>query len=612
MRLAPMLLAMSLAAAAGASADPLGSAFTYQGQLDQNGSPANGSYDLEFALYTASTGGTAIDTVELDAQAVAGGLINAPLDFTDVPYDGQALWIEVGVRDAGGGAFTTLSPRQPITAAPYALYAASGNPGPQGPAGPPGPTGPPGPEGPAGPQGDPGPQGPPGVVTLPFSGSASSTSPAFSVSNSGGGPAVSANGGGADGLQGVTSNAGNSGVYGNNTGGGKGVFGSGPSGQGVVGQSTSGNGVTGQSSTGAGVRGAASGTSGNSGAAGVWGDSSNYYGVWGTSVSADGVHGTSASATGAVGTSVSGWGVYGHSVTSDGVHADTSGSNFSGVAGFNIGNGYGVFGSGTIAGVFGNSPNDAGSTDGSTGIGVLGIGAPSDTSDTWAGAGVKGLSGSLVGSNGGNPGVIGVGSGNGTFVSSWAVYAEGGFAATGTKNFVEPHPTDPSKEIRYASLEGREVGTYFRGTGHLVDGRARIDIPDDFRMVTAEDGLTVQLTAIGQPANLYCVSRSLDDIEIAGSTDVEFDYQVNGLRKAFGDFQPVAPNTDFVPETASDTLFQRALPQESLRRLVANGTLNADGSVNAATAHRLGWDQRPGWNGPSSFESAMAARARRP
>lgn len=67
-----------------------------------------------------------------------------------------------------------------------------------------------------------------------------------------------------------------------------------------------------------------------------------------------------------------------------------------------------------------------------------------------------------------------------------------------------------------------------------------------------------------------------------------------------------------MPETASDTLFQRTLPEESLRRLKANGTLNADGSVNAATAHRLGWDLRPGWNGPSSLESATAALARRP
>jgi len=31
--------------------------------------------------------------------------------------------------------------------------------------------------------------------------------------------------------------------------------------------------------------------------------------------------------------------------------------------------------------------------------------------------------------------------------------------ATGTKNFIEPHPTDASKKIRYVSLEGPEAGS---------------------------------------------------------------------------------------------------------------------------------------------------------
>ncbi len=598
MRFLSKLLAMVLLSAGLASADPLSSAFTYQGQLDDNGTPANGNFDFEFALYSTASGGTAIDTINLDDQAVNAGLINAPLDFTDVPYDGQALWIEVSVRAAGGGGFTVLSPRQAINAAPYALFAASGNPGPQGPAGPTGPQGPAGPDGAQGPAGPAGPQGPPGPpISLPFAQTINNASPAFAVTNSG------------DGLNGTTSSGGNSGVYGHNTGGGKGVFGASASGHGVEGGSTSGDGVAGTSSSGSGIYGTTAGTSGQSGAAGVWGDSHDFYGVWGTSVGSDGVHGTSSSATGIVGNSISGWGSYGHSVTSDGVHGDTSGNNFSGVAGFNTGNGgYGVFGSGGIAGVFGTSGTDLGNSDGSTGIGVLGIGATSSVNDGTAGTGVKGLSGGLANGFSAGPGILGIGVGNGTFPVAMAIYAQGTIGATGAKNFVEPHPTDPGKEIRYASLEGREVGTYFRGTAHLVNGHATIAIPDDFRIVTGANGLTVQLTSIGAQANLYCVTRSLDDIEVAGSFDVEFDYQVNGVRKAFVDFQSVGPNVDFVPETASDPLFTRGLPEESVRRLKENGILNADGSVNAATAHRLGWDKRPNWSQPSSYERAMSAR----
>lgn len=76
MRFLSKLLAMVLLSAGLASADPLGSAFTYQGQLDDNGTPANGNFDFEFALYSSASGGTAIDTIDLDDQAVSAGLIN--------------------------------------------------------------------------------------------------------------------------------------------------------------------------------------------------------------------------------------------------------------------------------------------------------------------------------------------------------------------------------------------------------------------------------------------------------------------------------------------------------------------------------------------------------
>ena len=194
MRYVTCLILACMLTAGTASAALLGSGFTYQGRLDDNGAPANGSYDFRFALFTVDSGGTAIDTVEVEGQSVSEGLVNASLDFTNVPYDGQALWIEVSTRAAGGSDFTTLSPRQPISAAPYALFALAGNAGPQGPIGPQGPAGPAGPEGPtgpAGPQGPAGAQGPPGPpMALPFDGTTSSTSPALHVVNSGAGYGV--------------------------------------------------------------------------------------------------------------------------------------------------------------------------------------------------------------------------------------------------------------------------------------------------------------------------------------------------------------------------------------------------------------------------------------
>jgi len=107
-------------------ADTVGTAFTYQGRLLDGGSPANGEYDFQFALYDAASGGTQVGSiVTVEDVTVTDGYFTVELDFGDV-FDGTALWLEVGVRPGGStGAYTTLSPRQPLTAAPYAHYAVS-------------------------------------------------------------------------------------------------------------------------------------------------------------------------------------------------------------------------------------------------------------------------------------------------------------------------------------------------------------------------------------------------------------------------------------------------------------------------------------------------------
>jgi hypothetical protein len=364
-----LMLVVLMLATRSILAGPLGTAFTYQGQLTSGGSPANGNFDIEFALYISASGGTAVDTVDVSGIAVSEGLLNASVDFTDVPFDGQALWIEVRVRPGGTtGAYTVLSPRQALSATPYALFALSGNQGPVGPAGPTGTQGPKGDVGPAGPQGNPGPQGPPGFVTLPYSGSGSEPTAALLVTNSGSGAGVWGQGNAGDGVHGHTSAAsGKSGVAGLGDGSNYGVYGSSGTGSGIFGTSLGGVGVHGESHGSAtpgvegvglggssGVRGTASGTSGQSGAAGVWGDTHSYFGVWGTSVTSDGVHGNSSTSSGVFGTSTSGAGVWGESAGYDAIHGHTTAGSASGVAGFNDAYGAGVFGiSGAGPGLWG-------------------------------------------------------------------------------------------------------------------------------------------------------------------------------------------------------------------------------------------------------------------
>ncbi len=100
--------------------------FTYQGSLTQGDSPVNAPHELRFILYDADAGGSQVgETLTVPDVPVENGVFTVPIDFGPGIFDGRALWLEVAVRPNGStGAFTTLSPRQRLTAAPYASYAA--------------------------------------------------------------------------------------------------------------------------------------------------------------------------------------------------------------------------------------------------------------------------------------------------------------------------------------------------------------------------------------------------------------------------------------------------------------------------------------------------------
>ncbi|HEY77131.1 MAG TPA: hypothetical protein G4O00_13315 [Thermoflexia bacterium] len=101
-----------------------GTAFTYQGQLKENGFPVNGTCDFQFSLYDADGGGTQIGTTETKTNVqVNDGLFTVQLDFGSGAFQGDARWLEIAVRcPAGSGTYTTLTPRQALTAVPYALF----------------------------------------------------------------------------------------------------------------------------------------------------------------------------------------------------------------------------------------------------------------------------------------------------------------------------------------------------------------------------------------------------------------------------------------------------------------------------------------------------------
>ena len=115
---------MAMAAGLAWGGTPVGTAFVYQGRLKSSGAPASGAHDFRFSLWDAEANGTQIGTnKELLGLPVASGLFSTPLDFGAAAFNGDARWLEIAVQAPGGGGYTPLSPRQPLTPTPYALYA---------------------------------------------------------------------------------------------------------------------------------------------------------------------------------------------------------------------------------------------------------------------------------------------------------------------------------------------------------------------------------------------------------------------------------------------------------------------------------------------------------
>jgi hypothetical protein len=298
--------ALSVAAASAGQAEPLApvsSAFTYQGSLKNGGNPANGQYDFTFKLFDAASAGNQVgSTFTATNQTVSQGVFTVQLDFGAAALQGDARWLEIAVRTAGGGTYTTLSPRQPLSATPYASSLVPGS-------------------------------------TL----TSNSGSNLLTVNNTGTGAGMYGASVGGVGMRGVGNNQ-HGGLFTNNSTTGYAALQGmayGTPGYGIYGEGNS-IGIWGSTTNGTGVRGATTGG----------------YGVHGYSVSnGTGVRGESPNGYGILGLSTSNSGVSGQSTNEIGVYGVSTGSSSAGVVGSNLdGNtGYGVWGQGRYVGVYGGN-----------------------------------------------------------------------------------------------------------------------------------------------------------------------------------------------------------------------------------------------------------------
>ena len=113
-------LFVGVAQANGPNSTPMNTAFTYQGRLSNGGMPVNGRCDFKFTLL--GMGSQQSPTLDKPQVPVRNGLFTVSLNFgNDATWNGRRS-LQIAVRcPAGSGDFTTLSPIQPLTPAPFAL-----------------------------------------------------------------------------------------------------------------------------------------------------------------------------------------------------------------------------------------------------------------------------------------------------------------------------------------------------------------------------------------------------------------------------------------------------------------------------------------------------------
>lgn len=125
------LLLLVLLAGVPAAQAQVGS-FSYQGSLKDATSPADGSYDFQFRIFPALTGGVAHWQTSMPAVTVSGGLFTVVLGadslspFPPGLFNGSPRFLEIAVKPAGSpNPHTVLSPRQELTATPTALFSST-------------------------------------------------------------------------------------------------------------------------------------------------------------------------------------------------------------------------------------------------------------------------------------------------------------------------------------------------------------------------------------------------------------------------------------------------------------------------------------------------------
>jgi hypothetical protein len=499
---------------------PLGTAFTYQGQLNDAGSPADGVYDFEFRLFDSPAATNQVGpTATVGDLPVAAGLFTATLDFGGSVFAGDKRWLEIRVRPgASSGGYTVLSPVQELTASPNALFSSTASRAPWS-----------------------------GLTGVPAGFADNTDNDVVGGLSCANGQVAKWNGAAwvcaadADSGGDITAVTAGTGLTGGGTAGAVTVSanfgGSGSAaavshsdhdhfGQSWTGTATDGLAISNSAYSSHAVRGSATATTGPN--YGVYGQSSSLIGA--------GVFGSASATTG----------------FAEGVHGESAATQGRGVLGYataTTGRTYGVFGQATSTagvGVYGVAPASTGYTVGVWGLSSSTVGqgvygsATATTGNTygvWGSSdsiGGRGVYGSAYGSAGG----YGVYGWVNNTASGYAGYFAGSVHVTGTLSkggggFKIDHPLDPGNKYLYHSfVESPDMKNIYDGVVTTNDaGYATVELPEWFGALNKD--FRYQLTVIGQFAQAIVAEEIADNrfsirTSLAG---VKVSWQVTGIRK---------------------------------------------------------------------------------
>jgi hypothetical protein len=95
------------------------------------------------------------------------------------------------------------------------------------------------------------------------------------------------------------------------------------------------------------------------------------------------------------------------------------------------------------------------------------------------------------------------------------------------KNFDIPHPTKEGWRLTHTCIEGPEAAVYIRGR---LKNKSEIELPEYWQNLIDVNSITVSLTPIGEPQNIFVKDWNIEKIYLQSDKEIDCFYHVYAER----------------------------------------------------------------------------------